>query len=94
MNLTLKVWRQKNTNTRGKFVTYQAKNISPDMSFLEMLDVVNEELTRNNASEHLALFTRNGADVEALRQPLANFAIEQLQVLSLPYRSSHEEAAP
>jgi glutamate racemase len=53
-----------------------------------------EELTRNNASEHLALFTRNGADVEALRQPLANFAIEQLQVLSLPYRSSHEEAAP
>src|SRR5690554_4275666 len=48
MNLTLKVWRQKNTETRGKFVTYQAKNISPDMSFLEMLDVVNEDLTRNN----------------------------------------------
>lgn len=44
MNLTLKVWRQKNTNTPGKLVTYPAKNISPDMSFLEMLDVVNEEL--------------------------------------------------
>jgi len=46
MNLTLKVWRQKNENTRGKFYTYEAKNISDDMSFLEMLDVVNDELTR------------------------------------------------
>src|SRR5690606_1323895 len=46
MNLTLKVWRQKNENTRGKFYTYEAKNISDDMSFLEMLDVVNEDLTR------------------------------------------------
>ena len=44
MNLTLKVWRQKNTQTPGKFVTYKAENISPDMSFLEMLDVVNEGL--------------------------------------------------
>jgi succinate dehydrogenase / fumarate reductase iron-sulfur subunit len=44
MNLTLKVWRQKNTQTAGKFVTYKAENISPDMSFLEMLDVVNESL--------------------------------------------------
>jgi succinate dehydrogenase / fumarate reductase iron-sulfur subunit len=48
MNLTLKVWRQKNTNTKGKFYTYEAKNISQDMSFLEMLDVVNEELVRKN----------------------------------------------
>ena len=46
MNLTLKVWRQKNENTRGKFHTYEAKNISQDMSFLEMLDVVNDDLTR------------------------------------------------
>jgi succinate dehydrogenase / fumarate reductase iron-sulfur subunit len=45
MNLTLKVWRQKNAQTAGKFVTYKAENISPDMSFLEMLDVVNESLT-------------------------------------------------
>ncbi len=44
MNLTLKVWRQKHANAPGRFVTYEAKNISPDMSFLEMLDVVNEEL--------------------------------------------------
>src|SRR5471030_2195944 len=44
MNLTLKVWRQKNAQSEGKMVTYPAENISPDMSFLEMLDVVNEGL--------------------------------------------------
>jgi succinate dehydrogenase / fumarate reductase iron-sulfur subunit len=46
MNLTLRVWRQKNANTQGQLVTYQAHDISPDMSFLEMLDVVNEELMK------------------------------------------------
>ncbi len=44
MNLTLHVWRQKNPSAPGAFVTYQAADISPDMSFLEMLDVVNEGL--------------------------------------------------
>ncbi len=44
MNLTLIVWRQKNAKDAGGFETYEAKDISPDMSFLEMLDVVNEEL--------------------------------------------------
>jgi succinate dehydrogenase / fumarate reductase iron-sulfur subunit len=46
MNLTLKVWRQKNTSTPGAFETYQASGISPDMSFLEMMDVVNEDLIK------------------------------------------------
>src|SRR5690606_21738040 len=46
MNLMLKVWRQKNENTRVKFHTYEAKDSSEDMSFLEMLDVVNDEITR------------------------------------------------
>ncbi len=46
MNLTLKVWRQKNKNAEGAFETYEAKNISPDMSFLEMMDVVNEDLIK------------------------------------------------
>ena len=45
MNLTLHVWRQKSRDSAGGFATYEAKNVSPDMSFLEMLDVVNEELT-------------------------------------------------
>ncbi len=44
MNLKLKVWRQKNAQDKGKIVDYNAKNVSPDMSFLEMLDIVNEEL--------------------------------------------------
>ena len=44
MNLTLRVWRQKNRQSRGSMVTYKAEGISPDMSFLEMLDVVNEGL--------------------------------------------------
>jgi succinate dehydrogenase / fumarate reductase iron-sulfur subunit len=44
MRLTLHVWRQKNAQTAGKMVTYKADHISPDMSFLEMLDVVNEEM--------------------------------------------------
>lgn len=47
MNLTLKVWRQKNAKSSGKFETYPAKNVSPDMSFLEMLDVVNEDLIKD-----------------------------------------------
>lgn len=44
MNLTLKVWRQAGPNVPGKFEEYQAKDVSPDMSFLEMLDFVNETL--------------------------------------------------
>jgi len=45
MRLTLKIWRQKNFETKGKIVSYNIENISPDMSFLEMMDVLNEELT-------------------------------------------------
>ena len=44
MNLTLKIWRQKNAEDQGKMVDYAISNISPDMSFLEMLDVLNEQL--------------------------------------------------
>lgn len=44
MNLTLKVWRQKNSAAQGNFETYQVRNISSEMSFLEMFDVLNEEL--------------------------------------------------
>ena len=44
INLTLKVWRQKNSQAKGHLETYPAENISTDMSFLEMIDVVNEGL--------------------------------------------------
>jgi succinate dehydrogenase / fumarate reductase iron-sulfur subunit len=44
MNLTLKVWKQQNENAAGSFETYNVKNISSEMSFLEMFDVLNEQL--------------------------------------------------
>ena len=44
MRLKLKIWRQKNSQLKGEMVSYDIDNISPDMSFLEMMDVLNEEL--------------------------------------------------
>jgi succinate dehydrogenase / fumarate reductase iron-sulfur subunit len=46
MRLILKIWRQKNRNTQGKFVRYDVNDVNPDMSMLECLDVLNEDLTR------------------------------------------------
>lgn len=48
MNLTLKVWRQKNAQDKGAFVTYKVTDISSEMSFLEMFDVLNEKLIEDN----------------------------------------------
>jgi succinate dehydrogenase / fumarate reductase iron-sulfur subunit len=48
MDLKLKIWRQKDTRSRGSFVNYQLRDISPDSSFLEMLDVLNEQLVARN----------------------------------------------
>ncbi|MGD8762867.1 MAG: succinate dehydrogenase/fumarate reductase iron-sulfur subunit, partial [Desulfobacteraceae bacterium] len=45
ISLTLKIWRQQNPKEKGQFETYAANDISTDMSFLEMLDVINEQLT-------------------------------------------------
>jgi len=45
MTLTLRIWRQQNGDKSGKFVEYPVEDVSPDMSFLEMLDVLNENLT-------------------------------------------------
>ncbi len=44
MNLKLKIWRQKNSNSSGEIVDYNISDVSPDMSFLEMIDVLNNEL--------------------------------------------------
>lgn len=54
MNLTLKIWRQKDARDKGKMVDYQISNVSGDMSFLEMLDVLNEGL--NNKGEDPVAF--------------------------------------
>lgn len=48
MNLKLKIWRQQNAHAQGKFVDYTVENISPDTSFLEMLDILNNKLIQNN----------------------------------------------
>jgi succinate dehydrogenase / fumarate reductase iron-sulfur subunit len=48
INLKLKVWRQKNSQSEGAFEVLDAKNVSPDASFLEMLDSVNEELIKHD----------------------------------------------
>src|SRR5690242_20723234 len=48
MNFKLKVWRQKSANAVGEFKDYQARDIPAEASFLEMLDIVNEELTKQN----------------------------------------------
>ena len=45
MNVTLRVWRQANARAKGKMAIYRVNDISEDMSFLEMLDVLNERLT-------------------------------------------------
>ncbi|WP_166379980.1 succinate dehydrogenase/fumarate reductase iron-sulfur subunit [Catellatospora methionotrophica] len=45
MSLKLRIWRQADAQDKGSMVTYQLQNVSPDMSFLEMLDVLNERLT-------------------------------------------------
>ena len=46
INITLKVWRQKNANAKGQLETYEMKDISPDSSFLEMLDILNDNLVQ------------------------------------------------
>ena len=48
MNLTLKIWRQKDAKSKGKLETYPLENISPNCSFLEMLDIFNEQLIGRN----------------------------------------------
>jgi len=48
MDLKLKIWRQKDTQSRGKFVDYKLIDVSPDSSFLEMLDILNEQLVGRN----------------------------------------------
>ncbi len=45
---TLKIWRQKNAESKGAFKTYQVENVSPGSSFLEMLDILNEELLKKD----------------------------------------------
>ena len=49
MKLNLKIWRQKNSDSKGHIIDYNIDNIAPDMSFLEMLDVLNSKLIKEGA---------------------------------------------
>ena len=51
MNFTLRIWRQKDAKSKGGFENYRVENISPDTSFLEMLDILNNNLSLIHISE-------------------------------------------
>lgn len=63
LKLTLKVWRQNNADDVGRFETYLAKDVDEDMSFLEMLDVVNEGLIKGGKSPFRLIATAGKAFV-------------------------------
>jgi succinate dehydrogenase / fumarate reductase iron-sulfur subunit len=48
MNLTLKIWRQKDVKSKGSFITYKMDDVSQEMSFLEMLDALNKKLVEED----------------------------------------------
>jgi len=50
MNIKLKIWRQKNANAKGKFKDYTLEDVSPEMSFLEMMDALNMKLITQRPS--------------------------------------------
>jgi len=54
MTLKLRIWRQNGPSDKGRMVTYQAADISPDMPFLEMLDVLNQQLVQAGDDAHFA----------------------------------------
>ena len=54
MNLILKIWRQRNNNSKGKMKTYKMSNVSPDMSFLEMMDVLNNKIISEGKEDPVA----------------------------------------
>tara|TARA_B100000886_G_scaffold76018_1_gene49236 strand:+ start:1727 stop:2476 length:750 start_codon:yes stop_codon:yes gene_type:complete len=54
MNLTLKIWRQRNSDSKGKMKTYKISNVSPDMSFLEMMDVLNSNIISEGKEDPVA----------------------------------------
>jgi succinate dehydrogenase / fumarate reductase iron-sulfur subunit len=60
MNLTLKIWRQKDSKSKGQFETVKINDISPDMSFLEMLDIVNEEQMKQGKEQRCSIRNRRG----------------------------------
>ena len=103
LNLTLHVWRQKGADDAGHFETYQAQDITTHMSFLEMLDVVNEGLIekgerdkKNGVPEEcIVKFTPQMKDNPALQWqdfPQGAFCPEKLNSLIAPSREMYRRA--
>ena len=80
MNFILKIWRQKSPREKGCFETFPVKNISPDTSFLEMLDVVNENLVRSKKS----LWPLSTTVGREFAEPAGWLSMESLMVLKKP----------
>ena len=71
MRLTVKIWRQSGRDATGELKTYQVEDVSPDMSFLEMLDVLNEQLNERDEEPIAYDNVRGYADLAAkVRTPL------------------------
>lgn len=68
MQVTLRVWRQRSPDSAGESRTYQATDVSPDMSFLELLDEVNEELIRKARSRSPSITTAAKGSVACARR--------------------------
>ena len=68
MRIHLRVWRQAGPNAQGRLVDYPAEHVSPDMSFLEMLDVVNEGLDREGRGSDRVRLRLPRGDLRRLRR--------------------------
>ena len=77
MKLKLKIWRQKSAKDKGKMVNYDLDHVSPDMSFLEMLDVLNEQFAAKHGKPDLVI-------TDPPRAGMHQRVVETLLALSAP----------
>ena len=87
MKLTLKVWRQKNKDEKGQFETYIAPDVSEHMSFLEMLDVVNEKMIHEGKDP--VAFDHDCRSLVVSADQL-NFILKGISLKDVKYRSRYQ----
>ncbi len=93
MNLTLRVWRQAARSSEGKFVQYEAHAISPEASFLEMMDVVNDGLTLKGEEPNPSLETAGRvADFFELAELMCVDALHREESCGGHFRVEHQTA--
>ena len=79
LNLTLKVWRQKNDKDNGQMETYQVSDISTDSSFLEMMDILNEQLINEGETPSLSIMIAVKVSVEVALCTLTEKLMAQVE---------------